>query len=65
MERTRKYKEEGKGVKRGNIGRPSELEAQNNSSSCPPRIPGAARIDLDAQVAYILRYGCFIYGWKA
>ena len=41
-----------------------KVEAQNNSSSSPPRSPGAARTKNDAQVAYRVRFGCSLYGWK-
>jgi hypothetical protein len=35
-------------VKRTSIGRLSQLETQNNSSSSPPRIPGTVHLRLDA-----------------
>ena len=41
-----------------------KLEAQNNSSSSPPRNLGAARTKNDAQIAYGVRFGRSIYGWK-
>ena len=37
---------------------------KNNSSSSPPRSPGAARTKNDAQVAYGVRFGRYLYGWK-
>ena len=44
--------------------RVSEVEAQNNSSSSPSRSPGVARTKNDAQVAYGVRFGRCLYGWK-
>ena len=41
-----------------------KVEAQNKSSSSPPRSPGAARTKNDSQVAYGVRFGCSLYGWK-
>ena len=41
-----------------------EVEAQNNSSSSPSRSLGAARTKKDAQVAYGVRFGRSLYGWK-
>ena len=40
------------------------MEAQNNSSSSPPRSLGAVRTKNDAQVAYGVRFKCSLYGWK-
>ena len=40
------------------------MEAQNNSSSSPPRSLGAARTKNDAQVTYGVRFGRPLYGWK-
>ena len=37
---------------------------KNNSSSSPPRSPGAAHTKNDAQVAYGVRFGRSLYGWK-
>ena len=37
---------------------------KNYSSSSPPRSPGAARTKNDAHVAYGVRFGCYLYGWK-
>ena len=37
---------------------------KNNSSSSPPRSPGAARTKNNSQVAYGVRFGCYLYGWK-
>jgi hypothetical protein len=42
----------------------TKLEAQYTSSSSPPKISGADFNDLDTQVAYGLRFGCSLYGWK-
>ena len=42
----------------------TELEAQFKSSSSLLRSPGAARTKNDAQVAYGVRFGCSLYGWK-
>ena len=41
-----------------------EVEAQNNSSSSPSRSPGAAHTKNDVQVAYGVRFGRYLYGWK-
>ena len=41
-----------------------KVEAQNISSSSPPRSPGAARTKNDAQVAYGVHFGRSFYGWK-
>ena len=41
-----------------------KVEAQNNSSSSPPRSPGAARTKNNAQVVYGGRFGRSLYGWK-
>ena len=41
-----------------------EVEAQSNSSLSPSRSPGAARTKNDAQVAYGVRFGRSLYGWK-
>ena len=41
-----------------------ELEAQSKSSSSLLRSPGAARTKINAQAAYGVRFGCFLYGWK-
>jgi hypothetical protein len=41
-----------------------EVEAKSNSSSSPVRSPGAVRNKTDAQVAYRVGFGCYIYGWK-
>ena len=37
---------------------------KNNSSSSPPRNPGAAHTKNDAQIAYGVRFGRSLYGWK-
>ena len=37
---------------------------KNISSSSPPRSPGAAHTINDAQVAYGVRFGRSLYGWK-
>jgi hypothetical protein len=39
---------EGMEVKRASIGSLSQLEAQNNASSSPPRSPGTVHVRLDA-----------------
>ena len=41
-----------------------KVEAQNNSSSSPPRSPGAAHTKNDAQVPYGVRFERSLYGWK-
>ena len=41
-----------------------EVEAQSNSSSSPSLSLGAAHTKNDAQVAYGVRFGCSLYGWK-
>jgi hypothetical protein len=41
-----------------------KVEAQSNSSSSPVRSPGAVRNKTDAQVAYKVGFGRFIYGWN-
>ena len=40
------------------------MEAQNNSSSSPPRSSGAARTKNDAQVTYGVRFRRSLHGWK-
>ena len=42
-----------------------KLEAQNNSSSSPPRSPGAAHTKNNAQVAYGVCFGHSTYTWKS
>ena len=37
---------------------------KNNSSSSPPRNLGAAHTKNDAQIAYRVRFGRSLYGWK-
>ena len=37
---------------------------KNNSSSSPPWNPGAAHTKNDAQIAYGVRFGRSLYGWK-
>ena len=54
----------GRGVKGEQLGRPHRAGAQANSTSTPPRNPGAGRTKIDAQDAYRLRFGRSIYGWK-
>jgi hypothetical protein len=49
---------------KANSVRVAKVEAQNNSSSSPPRSPRAARTKNDAQVAYRVCFGCCLYGWK-
>ena len=41
-----------------------KVEAQNISSSSPVRSPGAVRTKNDAQVAYGVRFGRSLHGWK-
>ena len=41
-----------------------KVKAQNNSSSSPPRSPGAAHTKNDAQVALGVIFGCSLCGWK-
>jgi hypothetical protein len=41
-----------------------EVEAKSNLNSGPVRSPGAVRNKTDAQVAYGVRFGRSIYGWK-
>ena len=41
-----------------------EVEAQNNSSLSQSWSPRAARTKNDAQVAYYVRFGRSLYGWK-
>ena len=41
-----------------------KVEAQNNSSSSQLRSSGATRTKNDAQVAYRVRFGRSLYGWK-
>ena len=44
--------------------RVSEVEAQSNYSSSLSRSLGAAHTKNDAQVAYNVRFGRSLYGWK-
>ena len=55
MERDLEAEETSKGVR-------IKLEARLSS---PTRSPGAGRTKTDAQVAYVLRLGRSLYGWKA
>src|SRR5438045_5088995 len=41
-----------------------QLEAESNSTSSPPRNPGAGRTKIDAQDAYRLRFQRFLIPWK-
>src|SRR6266540_2715087 len=41
-----------------------QLEAKSNSTSSPPRNPGAGRTKIDAQDAYRLRFQLFLIPWK-
>jgi hypothetical protein len=56
--------EEGLEAWRISKGRPRHLEAQYNSTSSPPRSPGAVFGKSDAQAAYGLGFGRSTYGWK-
>ena len=40
------------------------MEAQTDSTSFQFRTPGVARTKTDAQVAYRVRFGRSLYGWK-
>jgi hypothetical protein len=40
------------------------MEAQTGSTSFQFRTPGTARTKTDAHVAYGVRFGCSLYGWK-
>src|SRR5438876_8145482 len=41
-----------------------QLEAESNSTSSPPRNPGAGRTKIDVQDAYRLRFQHFLIPWK-
>jgi hypothetical protein len=41
-----------------------KMEAQTGSTSFQFRTPGTARTKMDAHVAYGVRFGCSLYGWK-
>ena len=41
-----------------------QLEAESNSTSSPPRNPGAGRTKIDVQDAYRLRFQRFLIPWK-
>jgi hypothetical protein len=41
-----------------------KIEAQTGSTSFQFRTLGTARTKTDAQVAYGVGFGCYIYGWK-
>jgi hypothetical protein len=41
-----------------------KMEAQTSSISFQFRTPGTARTKMDAHVAYGVRFGCSLYGWK-
>jgi hypothetical protein len=45
-----------------NKGSQAELEAEFKSSSSLLRSPGAARTKINAQAAYRVCFGCFLYG---
>ena len=42
----------------------NKMEAQTDSTSFQFRTPGVARTKTDAQVAYRVRFGRSLYGWK-
>ena len=42
----------------------NKMEAQTDSTSFQFRTPGTARTKMDAQVAYGVRFGRSLYGWK-
>jgi len=42
----------------------NKMEAQTDSTSFQFRTPRTARTKTDAQVAYGVRFGCSLYGWK-
>jgi hypothetical protein len=41
-----------------------KMEDQTGSTSFQFRTPGIARTKTDAHVAYRVRFGCSLYGWK-
>jgi hypothetical protein len=41
-----------------------KMEAQTGSTSFQFRTPGIARTKTDVRVAYGVRFGCSLYGWK-
>jgi hypothetical protein len=41
-----------------------KMEAQTGSTSFQFRTPGTARTKMDVHVAYRVRFGCSLYGWK-
>jgi hypothetical protein len=41
-----------------------KMEAQTGSTSFQFRTPGTAYTKTDAHVAYEVRFGCYLYGWK-
>jgi hypothetical protein len=41
-----------------------KMEAQTGLTSFQFRTPGTARTKTDAYVAYRVRFGCSLYGWK-
>ena len=41
-----------------------KVESYSETTSSPTRIPGPVRFEIDAQDAYGLGFGRYLYGWK-
>jgi hypothetical protein len=65
MEKIRKGLKRDVEVQRGSKGGQAKLESQSKSSWNPIRILGTVGTKIVTQIAYQLRFGRSLYGWKA
>jgi hypothetical protein len=65
MEKIRKVLNREVEEQRSSKGGQAKLESQSKWSWNPIRIPGTVSTKIVTQITYQLRFGCYLYGWKA